>query len=142
MRRLADARAFGFASQELASKRPDLSAKAGLTIVQRAIGWALLIAFVFFLFTGTSITLAVSGAVLGIAFSLIILLRLMAAIAAMIPASAKPPARTPDSQLWTLTILIPSERRSCRRSRTDPLHRRTRLPGREARHQDPRGGRR
>lgn len=108
-RRLADARAFGKASEGLAATRPDLSAKSGVTVAQRAWGWAIVIACAGALFAFPAQTLVVSALILGVIFSLLIGLRVMATASAL---SAKPPAhpRLADNQLSTLTILIPLHR--------------------------------
>ncbi len=105
--RLADAQAFGAASEGLAASRPDLSAKSGLTIVQCAIGWASVIAFAWFLFTATDATLTVSVFSLVVLFGIIIALRLCAAIRALRQGPTAKPVRVHDSQLPTLTLLIP-----------------------------------
>ncbi|HPN06580.1 MAG TPA: glycosyltransferase family 2 protein [Hyphomonadaceae bacterium] len=105
--RLADAQAFGKASEGLAASRPDLSAKSGLTIVQRAIGWTIVIAFSWFLFTATNITLTVAEISVGVLFATIIGLRLFAAIRAARQIPVRKPARVQDNQLPTMTLLIP-----------------------------------
>lgn len=107
LQRLADAQAFGAASEGLASSRPDLSARSGLTIVQRAIGWACVIAFGWFLFTATDATLAASIFAIGALFGIIIALRLFAAVRALRQQPAPQPVRVHDSQLPTLTLLVP-----------------------------------
>lgn len=107
MQRLTDAQAFGAASEGLASSRPDLSARSGLTIVQRLLGWTLVIAYAWSLFTATTITLNASVLVMGALFGIIIALRLTAAIRAFAAKPATDATRLPDSQLPTLTLLVP-----------------------------------
>lgn len=107
VQRLADAQAFGAASEGLASSRPDLSAKSGATIVQRLIGWLIVAAFVYALFAATDATVAASVVTLGALFSISIALRLLATIHAFRKAAPAPTPRVHDSQLPTLTLLIP-----------------------------------
>lgn len=107
VQRLADAQAFGAASEGLASSRPDLSAKSGLTVVQRLIGWAIVIAFSYFLFTATTATLTASVFAMGAMFGIVIALRLFAAAHASRQRAVVQAARVHDSQLPTLTLLIP-----------------------------------
>jgi len=106
-RRLADARSFGAASEGLATSRPDLSAKSGLTVLQRAVGWAFVTGVVGFLLIAPSATMQAFAVLLGSVFGLLIALRFLAAAITLLPRAALQPARLPDSQLWTLTILIP-----------------------------------
>ena len=107
VQRLADAQAFGAASEGLASSRPDLCAKSGATIVQRLLGWIIVAAFVYALFMATSATVTASIFTMGALFSVIIVLRLLAAIHAFRKRPAAEPPRVHDSQLPTLTLLIP-----------------------------------
>ncbi len=106
-RRLADARAFGAASEGLSSARPDLCARSGLTIAQRAVGWLFAIGFAGLLLMATSATLAASAIVLGLLFGFLIGLRILAALSALF--WRKPPGseHIADDQLSVLTILIP-----------------------------------
>ena len=106
-RRLADARSFGAASEGLATSRPDLSAKSGLTVLQRAVGWAFVTGVVGCLLIAPSATMQAFAVLLGSVFGLLIALRFLAAAITLLPRAALQPARLPDSQLWTLTILIP-----------------------------------
>jgi glycosyltransferase XagB len=106
-RRLAEARAFGEACDGLAAQAPELSAKSGLTVGQRATGCALvgmLAAFVLLWPQALNEVVVVTFA--GV-FSLIILLRLCATIAARFARKVEPVPRTPDDQLEILTILVP-----------------------------------
>ncbi|RYG27740.1 MAG: glycosyltransferase, partial [Burkholderiales bacterium] len=76
-------------------------------IVQRLTGWAIVVAFVYALFAATIATLAASMFTIGALFAIIIALRLSAAFHAF---RKRPPVQTPrvhDSQLPTLTLLIP-----------------------------------
>lgn len=107
VQRLADAQAFGAASEGLASSRPDLCAKSGATIVQRLLGWIIVAAFVYALFMATSATVTASIFTMGALFSVIIALRLFAAIHAFRKRPAALPPRVHDSQLPTLTLLVP-----------------------------------
>jgi len=107
VQRLADAEAFGAASEGLPSSRPDLSAKSGLTVVQRLLGWAIVIAFAYALFAATDATVSASVFTMGALFGIIIVLRLFAAFHAFRQGSVAPPPRVHDSQLPTLTLLIP-----------------------------------
>ena len=107
VQRLADAQAFGAASEGLASSRPDLSAKSGATIVQRLLGWMIVAGFVFALFAATDATIAASVLTLGVLFSISIALRLFATAHALRTRAATPTPRVHDSQLPTLTLLIP-----------------------------------
>lgn len=107
VQRLADAQAFGAASEGLASSRPDLCAKSGATVVQRVLGWTIVAAFVYALFAATASTIAVSVITLGALFSISIGLRIFATIYAFGKPPAAPAPRAHDSQLPTLTLLIP-----------------------------------
>lgn len=106
-RRLAEARAFGRASESLAASRPDLSAKTGLTAAQHVVAGLLVAAFITCLVLDWQTTLAACGYALGLIFSLIIMLRLAAALSAMTKRSKGATSRAPNARLWTLTILVP-----------------------------------
>lgn len=105
-RRLAEARAFGRACNGLADRYPELSARSGLSTGQRAGGWALVgVLLSSLLVAPATISLL---AVLSLAgyFSVIILMRLCATIAASMAKPPQPRSRLDDRFLPVLTILV------------------------------------
>jgi cellulose synthase/poly-beta-1,6-N-acetylglucosamine synthase-like glycosyltransferase len=106
-RRLGEARAFGRACSGLADSRPELSARTGLTLGQLAAGYSLLGAFVVFAVLQPAALATVGTLVLGFIFGLIIILRVAATIAVIFARPSPAPPRTPDDELWTLSLLVP-----------------------------------
>jgi cellulose synthase/poly-beta-1,6-N-acetylglucosamine synthase-like glycosyltransferase len=106
-RRLAEARAFGEACDGLAARSPELSAKSGLTLGQRAVGFALIGTLTSSLVLRPEALNEASVAILAGVFSLIILLRLCATIAASPARKVPVVSRIPDNQLEVLTVLVP-----------------------------------
>lgn len=106
-RRLSEAQAFGAASDGLSGRRPDLSARHGLTIGQRLFGWLVVIAFVASLFVATELTLAVSITAVAVMFGLLIIIRFVAAAFAMAPRASANTAVVADANLPVITLLIP-----------------------------------
>jgi hypothetical protein len=105
-RRLEDARAFGRACNALPDRFPDLSAKTGLSEGQRAGINALVGCGLVFLVLQP---LTLAGAIvtfLSSVFALIVLLRLTATMSAFFARPPATPARTLDSELPPLTILV------------------------------------
>lgn len=66
-----------------------------------------MIGFCSFLLVATTLTLTVTAAVLSSIFGILIALRLLATVSALLRGKAPEPLRMANSQLWTLTILIP-----------------------------------
>ena len=106
-RRLAEAQAFGAASDGLSGQRPELSARHGLTIGQRLFGWLFVFAFVTSLFVATRLTLAVSITAIAAAFGALIVIRFLAAAFALAPRKAAATPAVADAYLPVITLLIP-----------------------------------
>ncbi len=106
-RRLAEAQAFGAASDGLSRQKPEFSARHGLTIGQRLIGWLVVAGFVASLFAATELTLAASMVALAAVFVMLILIRLLAAAFAMRRRKAAKPHAISMTSLPVITLLIP-----------------------------------
>jgi hypothetical protein len=106
-RRLAEARAFGLASEGLASVSPELSAKSGLSLAQRAGGWSLAGALAYFIVVSPQVVGALIVAALGIVFSLLIAMRLFAVIGKNFARAPRRAPHIPDDELPVLSILVP-----------------------------------
>lgn len=106
-RRLEEARAFGRASNALSSISPELSARYGLSVGQRFAAIAMLGAIGYLVFTDPLTTWYAFANALSVVFGLVILLRLMAAVAARLPGKATAQTDISDDDLPTLSILIP-----------------------------------
>lgn len=105
-RRLAEAQAFGAASNGLPSQNPALSARDGLAVWQRLAGWLAVAAFVAALFVATDATLAAAIAALAGVFLTLIAIRLLAVGFALAPRrTAKP--RASAGELPIITLLVP-----------------------------------
>lgn len=106
-RRLAEAQAFGEASDGLSSRRPEFSARGGLTVAQRLFGWMVVFGFVAAMLSAPRLTLDVCVAALGLIFLGLISLRFFAAVLKLASgktASAPAPA---SISLPVITLLIP-----------------------------------
>jgi cellulose synthase/poly-beta-1,6-N-acetylglucosamine synthase-like glycosyltransferase len=106
-RRLAEARAFGAASEQLSSQHPEFSARWGLNARQRIAGLALLAGYGGWLYLATSVAIDALAIAIAIVFGLIIAMRIGAVIAAIF---RKPPPETPrlpNDALPMITILVP-----------------------------------
>jgi len=106
-RRLAEARAFGEASEQLSARMPEFSARSGLTIGQRLTGWLLLIGYAVWLVVDTKTAANNFAVLIAIAFGLVISLRLFTATASLSEKRAPPEQRLMNDALWDLTILVP-----------------------------------
>jgi cellulose synthase/poly-beta-1,6-N-acetylglucosamine synthase-like glycosyltransferase len=107
-RRLAEAQAFGAASNGLPIQNPALSARDGLSVWQRLFGWAAVAAYAVALFGATAITLATTIVVLAGLFLVLILIRLLA-VASALASRRSPKARAFEAGgvLPLITLLIP-----------------------------------
>lgn len=107
-RRLAEAQAFGAASNGLPSQNPALSARDGLSPWQRLFGWTVVTGYVAALFAVTAATLAITIAVLAGIFLILIVIRLLAvAFALLSRRSRKARAFEAGGALPVITVLIP-----------------------------------
>jgi glycosyltransferase XagB len=106
-RRLAEARAFGLASEGLASVSPELSAKTGLSLAQRAGGWSLTGTLAYFTVMSPQTVGALLVGTLGVIFSLLIAMRLCAAIGGSFARAPRRAPQIPDDDLPALSILVP-----------------------------------
>ncbi len=109
-RRLAEAQAFGDASEGLSRQRPEYSARGGLTIAQRLTGWAVVFAFVGGLFVSPKLTLDIVIALLASVFAVLIALRFFAAATKMGLGGARDALATVQNDLPVITLLIPLHR--------------------------------
>lgn len=105
-RRLADAQAFGRACNGLADRHPELSARSGLTTGQRAGGWAIAGVLIISLLLAPATISLVAVLFFGGYFSIVILMRMCATIAAWAAPPPKPMPRLDDRFLPVLTILV------------------------------------
>jgi cellulose synthase/poly-beta-1,6-N-acetylglucosamine synthase-like glycosyltransferase len=105
-RRLAEARALQQASDGLALKHPELSARTGLTESQRAGLKSLTMAALVSSLMAPEAVLAILAGGATIVFALAIVLRVAAALSALVAREAAPPPRRPDDQLSTITYLV------------------------------------
>jgi cellulose synthase/poly-beta-1,6-N-acetylglucosamine synthase-like glycosyltransferase len=106
-RRLTEAQAFGAASEQLALKRPELSARWGMNAKQRIVGFTLCIGYVVWAYLATSTAVAAAVVAVAIAFGVVIAVRFWTVFAAW---WRKPPPSTPrlgEDALQTLTVLVP-----------------------------------
>lgn len=106
-RRLAEAQAFGAASNGLPNQNPTLSARDGLSVWQRLFGWVAVTGYVTALFLATSTTIAVTVAVLAGVFLLLIAIRLMAVAFALTPSRPARARAAAAGDLPVITLLIP-----------------------------------
>lgn len=106
-RRLAEARAFGEASEQLSARMPEFSARGGLTVGQRLTGWLLLVSYVVWLFADTGTAATAFAVLIAIAFGLVISLRLFTATATLSAKRSPAAPRLTNDALWDLTILVP-----------------------------------
>lgn len=105
-RRLEEARAFGAASDHLSSTRPEFSARSGLTIVQRLLGWLAVLSLIAGLVFSPDLTLLGIEIAFGAVFGIIIVLRITSVLSGRLARQAKP-SLLPDHQLETITYLVP-----------------------------------
>ena len=106
-RRLAEARAFGAASEQLSSQRPEFSARWGLNAKQRVFGLLLIIGYGVWLYFAATLALKALAIAIAIGFALVIAMRWWTVIAKL---GRKPPAparRLRNDELPMLTILAP-----------------------------------
>jgi glycosyltransferase XagB len=106
-RRLAEARAFGAASEQLSSQRPEFSARWGLNAKQRIIGLLLVSGYGAWIYVATSAAIQALAIAIALAFGLVIAMRFWTVLAALV---RKQPARLPrlhNDELPMLTILVP-----------------------------------
>jgi hypothetical protein len=106
-RRLAEAQAFGAASNGLPGQRPDLSARDGLSIWQRLFGWLAVAGYATALFAATATTITITTIVLAGIFLMLITIRLLAVAFALMPRRAPRTRATPAGDLPIITLLIP-----------------------------------
>ncbi len=109
-RRLAEAQAFGAASDGLSSHHPEFSARGGLTIAQRLVGWLVVFTFGAGLVTAPGLTITLAVGALASVFLLLIGLRFLAAGMKLGGGGAN---NTPTARLGPLpviTLLIPLHR--------------------------------
>ncbi len=106
-RRLAEARAFGDASEQLSSQRPELSTRWGLNAKQRIIGLLLFAGYATWLYFALSSAINAMAIAIALAFGLIIVMRFATVIAALLRKPVVTPSRLRNDELPTLTILAP-----------------------------------
>lgn len=106
-RRLAEARAFGAASEQLSSQRPDLSARWGLSGGQRVFGFTLTLGYAGWLWLAPVAAGQVLAMAIAILFGLIIAMRCIAVATALARQRPTPGIRLRDAELPMLTLLIP-----------------------------------
>lgn len=106
-RRLAEARAFGAASEQLCSQRPEFSARWGLNTGQRLFGFALIAGYGAWLYFATTTAINALAIAVAIAFGLIITMRICAVFAALLPRRAGEERRLHNDELPVITILVP-----------------------------------
>lgn len=105
-RRLAEAQAFGEASDGLSSQRPEFSARGGLTTAQRLAGWLFVFVGVAGLVVAADVTIALAIGALALVFLCLIGLRFLAAAMQRGRGAAKSPAPV-RHDLPVITLLIP-----------------------------------
>lgn len=106
-RRLAEAQAFGAASNGLPNQHPMFSARDGLSVWQRLFGWTCVAGYVTALFMATATTIAITIAALAGIFLLLIAIRLMAVAFALMPQRRGRPRVAVAGDLPVITLLIP-----------------------------------
>lgn len=106
-RRLAEARAFGDASEQLSSQRPELSARWGLNAKQQIIGFLLFAGYATWLYFAQSSAINAMAIAIAFAFSLIITMCFTTVIAALLRKPAATLRRLRNDELPMLTILAP-----------------------------------
>ncbi len=106
-RRLAEAQAFGDASDGLSSQRPEFSARGGLTTAQRLAGWLFVFACSAGLFMATQLTIAIAVGALALVFLVLIGLRLLAAGMKLGMGEVSRSQSPSHSDLPVITLLIP-----------------------------------
>lgn len=109
-RRLAEAQAFGDASDGLSRQRPEFSARGGLTVAQRLAGWLVVFAFVGGLFVDPKLTFDVAIVGLAGVFSMLIALRFLAAAMRLARGRARATQGPAQHDLPVITLLIPLHR--------------------------------
>jgi hypothetical protein len=106
-RRLAEAQAFGAASNGLPNQNPAFSARDGLAVWQRLVGWLAVVGFVAALVVTTEAAIATAIWATAAVFLALILIRIAAAMIAFVrPRPAATPI-LPDAHLPTISLLIP-----------------------------------
>jgi hypothetical protein len=106
-RRLAEAQAFGDASDALSSQRPKFSARGGLTIAQRLVGWMLVFGFAAGLVTAPRLTIDIAIVALGLVFAGLIGLRFLAAAFKLSAGESDTKPSPMRHDLPVITLLIP-----------------------------------
>ena len=106
-RRLSEARAFGAASEQLSTQRPEFSARWGLNAKQRIIGFLLFIGYCVWVYLAAASAINVLAIAVAIAFGLIIAMRFGTVIAALIRKRPPEARRLRNDELPMLTILVP-----------------------------------
>lgn len=106
-RRLSEARAFGAASEQLSSQRPEFSARWGLNAKQRIIGYLLFVGYAVWLYLAMASAINALAIAVAIAFGLIIAMRIGTVIAALLRKRPLEAARLRNDELPMLTILVP-----------------------------------
>lgn len=106
-RRLAEAQAFGAASEQLSSQHPEFSARWGLNAKQRIIGLALFGGYGAWLYFAPMLAINTLAIAIAVAFSLIIAMRFWAALAAFGRKPEPDVSRRHSHELLTITVLVP-----------------------------------
>lgn len=106
-RRLAEAQAFGAASEQLSSWRPEFSARWGLNAKQRIIGLVLFGGYGAWLYFAPALAIQTLAIVIAIAFGLIISMRFWTVFAALARKPAPEIPRRRSDELMTITVLVP-----------------------------------
>ncbi len=106
-RRLAEAQAFGAASERLSSQHPEFSARWGLNAKQRIIGILLFGGYGAWLYFATATAISALAIAVAVAFGLIIAMRFWTIVAALRRKPMPAQARLRNDELMTLTILVP-----------------------------------
>ena len=106
-RRLAEARAFGAASEQLSSEHPEFSARWGLNAKQRILGFLITVGFATWTFLQPVTAMNTLGIVIAVAFGLVIVMRFWTVVAALFRKPPPDAPRTLNDELPALTILVP-----------------------------------
>lgn len=106
-RRLSEARAFDRASRGLVATAPELSAKSGLWIWQRAAGWVFIAGFTWQTLLNPAAAQTAFVLILAAVFGLMITMRLAAVLSAIFRTAQPQAARIADDELPIVTILVP-----------------------------------